>query len=193
MSLSTGNYPDKLKLVKVIPIHKGVSTHELNNFRPISLISLFDKIIEKIIHSRLYNFLELHKILYENQFGFRKDNSTIYALMQITERIKESIDNGKFGRGIFIDLRKAFDTVNHDILLLKLEHYGVRDNMLNWFKSGFCSGASTFFYYTLMIFLTSLKYWIFIYLLMIPTYIMKARALINWKRLIKSCANFKCG
>ena len=107
----------------------------MNNFRPISLISVFDKIIEKIIHSRLYNFLELHNILYENQFGLRKDNSTIYALMQITERVKESIDNGKFGCGIFIDLRKAFGTVNHDILLLKLEHYGVRDNMLNWFKS----------------------------------------------------------
>ena len=135
MSLSTGNYPDKLKLVKVIPIHKGGSTHDLNNFRPISLISVFHKIIEKIIHSRLYNILELHNILYGNQFGFRKDNSTIYALMQITERIKESIDNGEFGCGIFIDLRKAFDTVNHDILLLKLEHYGVRDNMLNWFKS----------------------------------------------------------
>ena len=135
MSLSTGNYPDKLKLVKVIPIHKGGSTHDLDNFRPISLISVFDKIREKIIHPRLYNFLELHNILYENQFGFRKDNSTIYALMQITERIKESINNGKFGCGIFIDLRKAFDTVNHDILLLKLEHYGIRDNMLNWFKS----------------------------------------------------------
>ena len=126
MSLSTGNYPDNLKLVKVIPIHKGGSTHDLNNFCPISLLSMFDK----IIHSRLYSFLEIHNILYDNQFGFRKNNSTIYALMQITERIKESVDKGKFGCGIFIDLRKAFDTVNHDILLLKLEHYGVRDNML---------------------------------------------------------------
>ena len=96
---------------------------------------MFDKIIEKIILSRLYNFLETHNILYENQFGFRKNNSTIYAVMQITEKIKESIDKGKFGCGIFIDLRKAFDTVNHDILLLKLEHYSIRDNMLNWFKS----------------------------------------------------------
>ena len=77
-------------------------------------------------------FLEMHNILYVNQFGFRKNNSTIFALMQITEKTKESIDNGKFGCGIFIDLRKAFDTVNRDILLLKLEHYGIRGSMLNW-------------------------------------------------------------
>ena len=79
-------------------------------------------------------FLEMHNILYVNQFGFRKNNSTIFALMQITEQIKESIDDGKFGCGIFIDLRKAFDTVNHDTLLLKLK-YGIRVSMLNWFKS----------------------------------------------------------
>ena len=76
-------------------------------------------------------FLEMHNILNVNQFGYRKNNSTIFALMQITEKIKESIDNGKFGCGIFIDLTKAFDTVNHDILLLKLEHYGIRGSMLN--------------------------------------------------------------
>ena len=139
MSFSSGYYPDKLKIVKVIPIHKGGSTQDLNNFRSISLLSIFDKIIEKIIHARLYEFLELHNVLYENQFGFRKNNSTIFALIQITEKIKESIDKGKFGCGIFIDLRKAFDTVNHEILLLKLEHYGIRGTMLNWFKSYLCN------------------------------------------------------
>ena len=102
--------------MKVIPIHKGGSTQDINNFRPISLLSIFDRIIEKIMHRRLYDFLEHHS-LFENQFGFRKNNSTSYALMEITEKIKESIDSGKFGCGIFIDLRKAFDTVNHDIML----------------------------------------------------------------------------
>ena len=134
MSISTGNYLNKLKLVKVIPIHEGGSTQDLNSFHPISLLSVSDKIIEKIIHSRLYNFLDTH-ILYENQVGFRKYNSNIYALMQITKKIKESIDKGKFGCGIFIDLRYAFDTVNHGILFLRLGHYSIRDNMLNWFKS----------------------------------------------------------
>ena len=74
----------------------------------------------------------------QSQFGFRKNNSTVYALAQITDMIKVSIDNGKFekfGCGIFVDLRKAFDTMNHEILLSKLEHYGIRDSMLNWFRS----------------------------------------------------------
>ena len=136
MSFITGEYPNLLKIVKVIPIHKGGSTQDVNNnYRPISLLSIFDTIIEKLMHKRLYNFLMEHNILYQNQFGFRKNNSTVYALAQITEMIKVSIDNRKFGCGIFVDLRKAFDTVNHEILLIKLEHYGIRDSMLKWFQS----------------------------------------------------------
>ena len=135
LSFSTGVFPDILKIAKVIPLHKGGSTEELNNFRPISLLSIFDKIIEKIMHSRLYFFLEEHQILFKNQFGFKKKCSTVHSLIEITEKIKESIDQGKYGCGIFIDLKKAFDTVNHKILLLKLEHYGVRGNLLSWFES----------------------------------------------------------
>ncbi len=134
-SFMTGKFPNALKIVKVIPIHKGGSTQDVNNFRPISLLSIFDKIIEKLMHVRLYNFLEANNILYENQFGFRKKNSTVHALIQITEQIRESIDKGKYGCGIFIDLRKAFDTVNHNILLKKLEHYGIRGSILKWFES----------------------------------------------------------
>ena len=135
VSFSPGVFPDVLKIAKVIPLHKGGSTQELNNFRPISLLSIFDKIMEKLMHQRLYAFLEEHKILFENQFGFRKGSSTAHSLVEITEKIKESIDNGKFGCGIFIDLKKAFDTVNHKILISKLDHYGIRGNTLKWFES----------------------------------------------------------
>jgi retron-type reverse transcriptase len=134
-SFSSGTFPEVLKTQKIIPLHKGGSTQDLNNFRPISLLSIFDKIIEKLMHKRLYTFLEIHNIIYENQFGFKKKHSTSHSLMEITEKIKESIDNGNYGCGIFIDLKKAFDTVNHNILLMKLEHYGVRGSSLQWFES----------------------------------------------------------
>ena len=91
-SFSSGIFHDALKISKVVPIHKGGSKEELNNYRPISLLSIFDKIFEKLMHKRLYNFLESHNILFNNQFGFRKKNSTSFALMQITETIKETID-----------------------------------------------------------------------------------------------------
>ena len=94
-SLSTVEFPDLLNLVKVIPIHKGGSTQDVNNFRPNSLLSIFDKMIEKIMHKQLYAFLEKQNILFQNQFGFRKNNSIVYALAQITEMIKVSIDSGK--------------------------------------------------------------------------------------------------
>ena len=115
-------------------MHKGGSTQDMNNYRRISLLSIFDKIIEKLMYKRLHTFMEENDILYHKQFGFRKGNSTKNALIQITEKIKESIDKGKFGCAIFIDLRKAFDTVNHNILLMKLEH-GMRDSALLWFES----------------------------------------------------------
>ena len=130
-SFQTGVYPDALKISEVILIHKGGSTEELDNYRPIALSSIFDKIIEKLFHKRLYDFLQENNILFQNQFGFRKNNSTTFALIQITEKIKETIDDKRYGCGIFIDLRKAFDTVNHDILLRKLEHYGIRGKSSN--------------------------------------------------------------
>ena len=137
MSFLTGIYPDLLKIVKIVPIHKGGSSQDVNNYQPISLLSIFEKIIEKLIHKKLYGFLEEHNLLkgIHNQFGFRRNNSTVHALIQISEMIKASIDTGKFGCCIFIDLRKSFDTVNHEILLNKLEHYGIRNSMLKWFQS----------------------------------------------------------
>ena len=135
LSFAKGIFPELLKTAKVIALFKTGSTEELNNYRPISLLSIFDKIMEKIVHKQLYAFLEDHEILFKNQFGFRKKTSTGHSLIEITEKIQESIDSSKFGCGIFIDLKKAFDTVNHNILLRKLEHYGIRGSMLKWFES----------------------------------------------------------
>ena len=146
LSFSAGVFPEVWKTAKVIPLHKGGSTEELGNFRPISLLSIFDKIIEKLMHARLYSFFEDNQIFCKNQYGFKKKSNCAHSLVEITEKIKESIDNGKFGCGIFIDLKKAFDTVNHKILLQKLEHYGVRGAPLAWFESYLTNRKQYVFY-----------------------------------------------
>ena len=135
LSFEEGIFPDKNKIAKIIPIHKKGSTNDVNNYRPISLLSIFSKIMEKLMASRLNNFLQLHSIIYPSQFGFRAGCSTTHSLVSIIESINKTIEEKKFGCGVFIDLKKAFDTVNHTILIQKLEHYGIRDNALLWFKS----------------------------------------------------------
>ena len=122
------------KLLKVIPSHKKGPTNDVNNYRPISL-SVFSKILEKLMVVRLTTYLELYAIIYPNQFGFRQGYSTAHSLISITETIKKTLDHNKYGCGVFIDLRKAFDTVDHRILLQKLEHYGIRDSASSWFQS----------------------------------------------------------
>ncbi len=107
----------------------------VDNYRPISLISVFSKIFEKIIYARLINFLNKHHILYDYQFGFRKGYSCTLSLIEILDSIYEHLDNNELVLGIFLDLTKAFDTVNHSILLKKLYHYGIRGNLYNWIES----------------------------------------------------------
>ena len=107
----------------------------MSNYRPISLLSNIDKSFEKLIHSRLIEFLEGKQILYYRQFGFRKDFSTNHAILTLLESIQKALDDGQFACGIFIDLEKAFDTVSHDILLEKLNHYGIRGIANDWFRS----------------------------------------------------------
>ena len=134
-SFSTGTFPDILKISKVIPIHKKDSKLKTSNYRPISLLSNINKIIEKLMFNRLYPFLEMHNCIYELQFGFREKHSTNHALLSMTQQIKEAIDHGKLPIGVFIDFQKAFDTVNHEILLSKLCHYGIRGVPNQWFSS----------------------------------------------------------
>ena len=130
-----GIFPDILKTAKVTPIHKKNSKLNYLNFRPISLLSVFSKIFEKIIYSRVYSYLNDNELIYKKQFGFRSNHSTSHALISITENIKSQIDSGLYVCGIFVDLEKAFDTVNHNILCEKLNHYGLRGNVNKLFQS----------------------------------------------------------
>ena len=136
ISLVTGSFFTALKTAKVIPVFKNKgSPHDVNNYRPISLLSNIDKIFEKLIKSRLVDFLDENKIIFKNQFGFRNKHSTTHALINLTEQIRSNIDKGLYTCGVFIDLQKAFDTVDHEILLAKLHHYGVRGLSNQWFRS----------------------------------------------------------
>ena len=105
-SFTSGIFPDNLKLAKVIILYKKGSRDNPTNYRPISLLSIFSKIIEKIMYERVYRFLETCNILYPLQFGFREKHSTLHTIIGMTETIKEAIDNGMFGCGVFIDLQK---------------------------------------------------------------------------------------
>ena len=113
-------------MANVIPIYKKDSQLSLSNYRPISLLSIFNKLLEKLIAGRLITFLEKHEFLYKNQFGFRSNYSTDFALLSIIDKIQTAIDQKDYSCGIFLDFSKAFDMVNHDIFLEKLEHYGIR-------------------------------------------------------------------
>ena len=135
LSFINGIHPNKLRIAQVIPIFKKDSKLSPSNYRPISLLSNINKILEKLVFSRLYKFLELHKCLYQLQYGFREDHSTNHALINITESIREALDNNKSVCGIFVDFQKAFNTVNHEILLQKLNYYGIRGCTNDWFKS----------------------------------------------------------
>jgi len=134
-SFSNGIFPEFLKISTIIPIYKKDSKLKVANYRPISLLSNINKIIEKLMFQRLYTFLEENKCIYNLQFGFRKNHSTNHALLSMTQEIKDTIDKGKLAIGVFVDFQKAFDTVNHQILLRKLDHYGIRGLANDWFKS----------------------------------------------------------
>ena len=125
-----GKFPSILKQTKIVPLHKAVSKDEINNYRPISLLIVWSKVFERVMYNRIYTYFETFGLFHPNQFGFRKKHSTIDAIAKLTEKVRESL-NGQVAT-FFIDLRKAFDMIDHQILLQKLELYGIRGVCLRW-------------------------------------------------------------
>ena len=117
VSVSLGSFPAKLKTAKVVPVFKSGDESKPGNYRPISLLSIFNRIFEKLVYKRLIKFVNKHNILYSSQYGFRSRHSTQHATLEILNDILSNFDKGQFTFCLFIDLKKACDTVNYDILL----------------------------------------------------------------------------
>ena len=135
LSIVKGIFPDDLKIAKVTPIYKADSSSNISNYRPISVLPCFLKMLEQIMYNRFQKYLKDQNIMYDKQFGFRTGHSTEHAIAQLVDQIYEAFEKNEYNLGVFIDLRKAFDTVDHSVLLRKLELYGITDRNYAWTKS----------------------------------------------------------
>ena len=136
-SIFVGKFPDKLKTGRVIPLHKSGPTTSLMNYRPITTLSVFSKIFEKLVHNRMTSFISRYNIIKPNQFGFQRNKSTSDAILEFLENVYESFEDNNFYFSIFLDFSKAFDTISHDILMNKLEYMGFRGPLHSWLTSFF--------------------------------------------------------
>ena len=135
-SFNSGKFPELFKIARVVPVYKGKGDNSLfTNYRPISLLPAFSKILEKMIYNKIFHFLVRYKILFKSQYGFRKGHNTTHATLDFLKIIEDALQQNEFAIGIFCDLSKAFDTLDHAVLLDKLEHYGIRGKWLTWIKS----------------------------------------------------------
>ena len=135
LSIATNTFPDKWKVGQVKPLHKGGQYRERNNYRPISVLPILSKIIEKHVANSLLKYLQENNLLYKLQSAFRSGHSTETALIRITDEILFKMDNDGVTGLVFVDLRKAFDAINHNILLKKLSVYGASPDSVAWFRS----------------------------------------------------------
>ena len=135
LSMLEGKFPDKMKLAEVVPLHKSKETFLLNNYRPILLLITISKLLEKVVYTRTYSFLQSTEHLYESQYGFRRGHSCEHAISELISAILKNKEANKYTVGLFLDLSKAFDSLKHDTLLKKMELYGVRGVALNWYAS----------------------------------------------------------
>ena len=122
-------------MAKVIAVYKKGKRYEANNYRPISLLSIFGKLLEKLLCRRVMKFLNVNNMLFQFQYGFRKLHSTTLALIEFTDSVRRFLDDGNYVIGIFVDLTKAFDTVDHEILLYKLDRYGIRGHANDFLRT----------------------------------------------------------
>ena len=129
--MKIGEFPDPLKLRKIPPVLKKDNEELMKNYRPVSTIPIFGKIFEKVMYVRLHHFFVSQGILHNKQFGFRKNHSTTHALNYSISQIHNALNKNEHVLGIFIDLSKAFDTIDHKMLLKKLKHYGIRGQALS--------------------------------------------------------------
>jgi len=134
-SIQTGQFPAKLKTSKIVPIYKSNDEMDPNNYRPIALLSVFNRLFEKLMYNRLSNYIDVNNLLINEQYGFRTSHSTSHAILDIITTIQRNMDNKLFSCAVFIDFQKAFDTVDHSILISKLHFYGIRGYINDWFKS----------------------------------------------------------
>ena len=134
-SLVEGYFPDKMKIAEIIPAFKSKDKHLLSNYRPISLLPVISKVLERIVYKRLYSFLTQKQLLYESQYGFRNNHNTVQAVTELLGNILTGFEENNITVALFLDLSKAFDTLEHATLTAKLEHYGVRGTPLRWFTS----------------------------------------------------------